>query len=151
MILTEPTLALWPPEAEDAAVLFALRLDPEVTRRRSHSIATAARRRAGSPVSLGDLLEGLALERLVGQDRLQTDIFGLELFEALDVVGCYSAALVAPPVIRDLISGTSKCLATSADALALVEQPIGLAQLADDLLWGVPASLHAEFLARHHR
>src|SRR4051794_15300277 len=94
----------------------------------------------GSPVSLGDLLQRLRFQRLIGDDALQPRVLALELPEALGVIGLHPAVLVTPPVIRRLrdLQG----LADLGDRLALAQQPIALAQLADDLLGGVPALLH---------
>src|SRR3954453_7499610 len=93
----------------------------------------------GSPVSPGDLLQRLRFQRLIGDDALQPGVLALEFPEALGVVGLHPAVLVTPTVIRRLrdLQG----LADLGDRLALAEHAVAFAQLADDLLGGVPALL----------
>src|SRR5205823_7246602 len=82
-------------------------------------------------------------------DRLQARVLALELLEPLGVVGLHPAVLVAPAVIRVLAD--LQGLGDLGDRLALAEHPVRLAQLADDLLGRVPASLHRESLLAHDR
>jgi hypothetical protein len=102
---------------------------------------TARRRRDGLRIPLGDLLQRLILEHLIGDDPLQLDVLRLQLLQPLDVVGLHPAELGAPAVIRRL-----RDLQTLPDLRQLhplAQQPVGLPQLADDLLRGMPASRHA--------
>ena len=94
----------------------------------------------GSEVSLRQLLQGLRLPRLIGDDPLQPRVLTLKLAQALGVIGLHPAVLIAPAVIRRLRDLQS--LANLSDRAALAQHPIGFSQLADDLLGGMPASLH---------
>src|SRR5207244_11543060 len=76
-------------------------------------------------------------------------VLALELLEPLGVVGLHPAVLVAPAVIRVLAD--LQGLGDLGDRLALAEHPVRLAQLADDLLGRLPASLHPESLLAHDR
>jgi hypothetical protein len=59
---------------------------------------TALRLRDGLRVSLGDLLVGADVERLVGHDLLQLAVLLLELLQPLGVLCLHAAVLVAPAV-----------------------------------------------------
>ena len=96
--------------------------------------------RAGVPNSLGNLLQGGYFDLLVGDDALQRLVLASQLFELLDVVGFQPAAL-GPPAVEGLL-GDLKRLGHLGDLLALPEHPVGRAELADDLLGRMPASLH---------
>ncbi len=72
-----------------------------------------------------------------GDDSLQLSILTLQLFQPLGVIDLHPAVLVTPPVERLL--GDLQRLGSLRDRPALAEHPLGLAQLADDLLRGVPA------------
>ncbi len=66
--------------------------------------------------------------------------------QPLRVLSLHPAVLITPPVIRLLAD--PQLLRRLGDRLPLAEHPLGLAQLADDLLRRVPASLHqSSFLA----
>src|SRR5205807_229090 len=95
------------------------------------------------------LLQGVDLELLVGDDPLQLGVLALELLQALDVVGLHPAVLRAPAVKRVL--GDLELLGDLWDRLAFGEHPLCLAQLANDLLGRVPASLHLSSFLVHHR
>src|SRR5918998_1013579 len=96
----------------------------------------------GSPVSLRDLLQRPALKRLVGDDRLQPPILALKLLEALDVVGLHPTLLIAPAVIGVLRDAERP--RDLRDRLLLGQHPVGLTQLADDLLRRMPRALHRD-------
>src|SRR5439155_972379 len=86
----------------------------------------------GSPVSLRDLLQPLDLHLLVRDDPLERRVLALEFLQALDVVRLHPAVLRAPAVERVL--GDFELLGDLGDRLAFRQQPLGLAQLANDLL-----------------
>jgi hypothetical protein len=65
-------------------------------------------------------------------------------FEPLGVVGLHAAVLGAPAMIGRLAD--LQVLADLGDLLAFGQQPVGLTELADDLLGGVPASFHGVLL-----
>src|SRR5438445_2682600 len=124
---------------------------PAAPRRRGDPGASGPLRAdaAGSPVSLRDLLESLDLHPLVCDDPLERRVLALELLQALDVVRLHPAVLRAPAVervLRDL-----ELLGDLGDRLAFRQQPLGLAQLANDLLRRVPASLHLSSFLAHDR
>ncbi len=90
--------------------------------------------------SLGDLLETLDVELLVGDDLLQGRVLAPQLLELLDVFGLHSAVLVSPAVERVL--GDLEGLGDLGDRLALAEHPFGLAELCDHLVGGVALCIH---------
>jgi hypothetical protein len=90
--------------------------------------------------SLGDLLVGADVERLVGHDLLELAVLALQLLEPLDVVGLHPAVLVAPAV-QGLL-GDLQRLCCFPCRLSLREHLLRGAQLADDLFGGVPLPLH---------
>lgn len=87
------------------------------------------------------LLEPLDIQRLIGDDPLQPRVLGLQLLQALHVLGLHPAELVAPPKVRLL--GDLQLLDHLRQLHPLAEQPVGLPQLANDLLRRMPASRHA--------
>ena len=91
--------------------------------------------RLGLEVSLGQLLERGLLQLRFGQQSLERGVLLLQLLETLRVVGLQSAVLVTPPVIRLL--GYPKLPTHRGDVAAVGEHPVGLPELADDLLRGV--------------
>src|SRR5205807_106231 len=103
----------------------------------------------GLPISRCHLLQGVDLELLVGDDPLQLGVLALELLQPLDVVGLHPAVLRAPAVKRVL--GDLELLGDLWDRLAFGEHPLRLAQLANDLLRRVPASLHLSSFLVHDR
>jgi hypothetical protein len=82
------------------------------------------------------------VQRLVGDDPLEALVLALKLPQALDVVGLHPAELVAPAVIGVLRD--AELLRDLSDRLLLGEHPVGIAQLADDLLGSVPRALHRD-------
>ena len=83
---------------------------------RLNSTHTIGRR---AEVSLGDVLQHVDVERLVGDDPLQTGVLVLEFLEALRVVGLHSAVLVLPAVPgRLVISRCRQISATSRPSLS---------------------------------
>jgi len=84
---------------------------------------------------------------LIGDQSLQRDVLALELLQPLGVVGLHTAVLVAPAVKGVL--GDLQGLGDLGNALALAEQQLGLAELADDLVGGVAPCLHPRLLLAH--
>ena len=80
------------------------------------------------------------VEGLVGHDALEPGVLALELLQALRVVGLHAAVLVPPAVIGLL--GDLEVPSNRRDVGPFGEQPVGLAELADDLLGCVPSMLH---------
>jgi hypothetical protein len=88
-------------------------------------------------------------EGLVGHDLLEAGVLVLELLQTLGALGLHPAVLGAPAVPRRLrdLEGPEDFR----EVLAVVEQPVAFAELADHLLGGVAVSLHggeSSFLAR---
>jgi hypothetical protein len=81
---------------------------------------------------------------LVGHNPLQPGVLSLRLLQPLNVIGLEAAVLGPPPVIGGLAG--LQLLGHLGHLAALGQQPVGLAQLADDLLWGVASSLHGVLL-----
>src|SRR5690606_22403510 len=104
----------------------------------------------GSPISLGDLPQRINLQLLVGDDPLQPGVLGLQLLQPLDVVSLHATELSPPPVIGRL--GDLQVPSHIRDLTAFSQQPVGFAELADDLLGGVPAPCHRDDppFAQHH-
>ena len=71
----------------------ALRSD---TPNSSSSATTARPRRSGDRFSLGDELQRVDVERLVGDDALRLHVFLLELLVLLGVAGLHGATLIPP-------------------------------------------------------
>ena len=125
-------------------LLLALWKTGEVYDPLRHAAAREAERPSPIEVSLGDLLERVDLEFLVGDDPLQPRVLALQLAQPFGVVGLHPAVLVAPAVVgllRDL--DLLRCLG---ERLPLTGQPLHLPQLAHDLLRRVPASFHRDVL-----
>ncbi len=69
--------------------------DPEPITKCRNSCAATAR---GSNVSLGQLLERVDVEGLIGDQLLQPSVLRLEFLQALGVTGIHAAVLRQPPV-----------------------------------------------------
>src|SRR5207244_5534311 len=98
----------------------------------------------GLEVSLSQLLEHRLFELGFGQQLLQPGVLALEFLETLRLVGLHAAVLRAPPRparLRDL-----EMPQHLGQLGALIEHPIALAQLPDDLLGCVPLAFHRDVL-----
>ncbi len=104
------------------------------------SIATAWRRRAGLTSFLRHLLQGGVVEGEIGHDVLQPGILLLELLQLLGVVGLHPAVLV-PPAVEGLLRNL-QVLGHCGDVGAIGLEALSLSEFPNDLLGGVPASLH---------
>jgi len=94
----------------------------------------------GSEVSPGQLLEHVDVQGLIGDDLLQPLVLLLQLLESFGVLALHPAVLGHPAMPgrgRHL-----QVLAHLVDVLALIQQLLTLAELADRLLRGVPSSRH---------
>jgi hypothetical protein len=80
----------------------------------------------------GTMLASQPARPTFGEPELQPLILGLELLQALHIVGLHPAVLIAPTVIGRL--GELQLLDDLRQLLTLAEQPVGLPQLANDLL-----------------
>src|SRR5579862_5741240 len=98
----------------------------------------------GSEVSLRQLLEHVDVERLVSDELLQPRVLALEFLEPLRLVGLHPAVLRTPTIPAAL--GDLELPQHVGEFLALVQQPVALAQLAHDLLRRVPLPLHRDAL-----
>src|SRR5215203_370311 len=96
----------------------------------------------GSKVSLGQLLEHVDVQCLVGDQPLEPGVFGFQLLEPLGLAGLHPAVPAAPAVPGRL--GDLQGPQDLGEILAVVEEPLALADLADRLLRGVPVSLHRD-------
>jgi hypothetical protein len=105
-------------------------------------MTTARRRRDGLTSFLRDLPQRVDLQLLVGHDPLQAGVLPLEILQPLRVVGLHAAELVPPPVIGLL--GHLQVPGDIGDLRALSQEPVGLPELADDLLRRVPTSSHRD-------
>src|SRR5215211_6006811 len=94
----------------------------------------------GSEVSLGQLLEHVDVQRLVGDQPLEPGVLGLQLLEPLGRTGLHPAVL-GPPAVPGRLADLQRPQDLG-QVLAVVEQPLALADLPDCLLRGVPVSLH---------
>jgi hypothetical protein len=84
---------------------------------------------------LHHLLEHLLVQGQLGDETLEALVLGLQLLEALGVVGLHAAVLGAPTVERLLADG--QLLAHLADGQAGGQIDLRGTQLGDDLLRGV--------------
>src|SRR5829696_3395368 len=101
---------------------------------------TALRRRSGSEVSLGQLLEQVDVQRLVGDQPLEPGVLGLQLPQLLGLAGLHPAIL-GPPAVPGRLADLQHPQHFS-EVLAVVQQTLALADFPDCLLRGVPVSLH---------
>ena len=94
----------------------------------------------GSEVSLGQLLEHRFVQLCIRKKALEADILLLQLLEAFGL-GCFHPSVQLLPAVigrgRHLLGTTD-----IGDALALAEQLLSGAQLADDLFWCEVLALH---------
>jgi hypothetical protein len=90
---------------------------------------------AGLTTFLGDLLEHLLVQGQLGDEALEAGVLGLQLFEALGLVGLEAAVLVAPAV--EGLLADAELLADLDGGQALGQVGFGLAGLGDHLLGGL--------------
>ncbi len=95
----------------------------------------------GSEVFLGQLLQHRLVERSIGEQSFQAGVFLFQLLEALGIAGLHRAIELLPAVVRrcPYLQGS----ADVGDGLALVEELLSGAQLADELFRGVALAFHA--------
>src|SRR5690606_20444745 len=96
----------------------------------------------GWSVSLGDLLEHLDVQRLVGDDLLQSVVLLFQRLQPLGLLALHAAVLGSPATqggFADL-----QGLQYLADALASRQHGVGVAELFDDLFSRVAFSFLAQ-------
>lgn len=99
----------------------------------------------GLEVSPVQLLEHVNIQGLVGNDPLEPGVLLLQLLRPLGVIGLHAAVLVSPPVVG--VFGDFQALTHLDNSGSLNEPPVGLAQLAHNLLRRVVPALHLVLLA----
>ena len=110
--------------------------------------AAMVRTPATGPLSLRYLTQRQVLEFLVGHDLFQHCVLPFELLEPFHVVGLHPAVLIAPTVIGLL--GHLRVPSLPSHVRALVEQPIGLSELAHNLFRRMPSSSHRDVMCLLH-
>lgn len=93
-----------------------------------------------SEFSLGDFLQGLDVQRLVGDHVLEFLVLVLEILQALGLIAREISVLVLPAMQRLL--GGAELSGGLGDRLAFGPELLGLPELGDDLLGGVLLAGH---------